>query len=266
MKNFGIAKTLFRDSVTTSFYFDSMSAELARKKVIDTLDANHHSLLFLIGDAGVGKTHMLHVLHRSSSFFPHSILMPHAYFEWQELFLRLYTQKGVLFDETLTQALHVKQLTEIYQESLCTIFIDEAHLLGKKQCELLATLCHNKVFRCVLSVPCEAKQKMLEHPSFTSCSKASIVCGLLAKHELHRYLQSYLMVHSQGEIALMFSAHDAKKIARYAKGNFRTIRHFLYTLFHLLEFSQNQYLLEYTTLSNRLLMMTALEIGLICDR
>lgn len=39
MKDFEIAKTLFKDSIDTSFYFDSVSAEVARKKLTDILNA-----------------------------------------------------------------------------------------------------------------------------------------------------------------------------------------------------------------------------------
>jgi len=55
-------------------------------------------------------------------------------------------------------------------------------------------------------------------------------------------------------------------IARYAKGNFRTIKKFLYTLMKLLDYAQKKNLSKYRTLNSCLLTMAALDIGLINDK
>ena len=265
MKDFEIAKTLFKDSIDTSFYFDSVSAEAARKKLTDILNAKKNSLVFVLGDPGVGKTHMLTMLHHSPLFSSHSIFMQHPCFEWQELFLKLYSLKGLPFDETENEDIHCELLGELYSDETCIVFVDEAQLLCEKQFEMIAKLCSLHSFQCVLALHKDDVKKVANHSSFKNLSQETIFYGTLNEQELHRYLQAQLMAHSQGEIALMFSARNTKKIARYAKGNFRTVKKFFYSLFKLLDYAQKNNLTKQTTLSNCLLVMTALDIGLIRD-
>ncbi|ACZ12431.1 ATP-binding protein [Sulfurospirillum deleyianum] len=265
MKNFEIAKSVFKDSIDTSFYFDSTSAELVRKTLIETLKEKKHDVLFLLGEPGVGKTHTLLMLHHSPLFVLESVFMDNPCFEWHELFLKLYTLKGLPFDETEAQEVHEVFLYELYAEEKCTIFIDEAQLLSERQYEILARLVRLKSFQCVFALHKEDEKKVLSQPLLKPFVAKSIVYGMLHERELYRYLQAQLMAHSQGEIALMFSIRDAKKIARYAKGNFRTIKKFFYALFKLLDFAQKNDKSKYTTINRCVLTMTALDIGIIRD-
>ena len=265
MKNFEIAKSVFKDSIDTSFYFDSTSAELIRKTLIESLKEKKHDVLFLLGEPGVGKTHTLLMIHHSAFFASESIFIDNPCFEWKELFLKLYELKGLPFDETETQAVHEAFLYELYAKSKCTIFIDEAQLLNERQYDVIARLLHLKAFQCVFALHKEDEKKVLLQPLWKSFVTKSLVYGALHEKELHRYLQAQLMAHSQGEIALMFSVRDTKKIARYAKGNFRTVKKFFYALFKLLDFAQKNEKPNYTTINRCVLTMTALDIGLIRD-
>jgi len=64
----------------------------------------------------------------------------------------------------------------------------------------------------------------------------------------------------------MFSSGDAKAVGRYAKGNFRTIKKFLYTLMKLLAYAKKHGLNKYQKINGCLLTMAALDIGLINDK
>ena len=61
----------------------------------------------------------------------------------------------------------------------------------------------------------------------------------------------------------MFSKKDAKKIAKFCNGNFRTIKKFMYVLMSLLDYAKKNGLKKYQKINNNLLLMSALELGLI---
>ena len=58
---------------------------------------------------------------------------------------------------------------------------------------------------------------------------------------------------------------DAKKIAKYTDGNFRTIKKFLYVLMKLLNYAKVNGIKKYQKIHPDLLMMTALDLGMIND-
>jgi hypothetical protein len=106
---------------------------------------------------------------------------------------------------------------------------------------------------------------LLAKKQFKTRSKLVIEYGNLDENEILRYIHTLFMGHTHGEIAMMFSKNEARVIARYAKGNFRMIKKFLYTLMKLLDYAQKKGLSKYRKLNSCLLTMAALDIGLIHD-
>lgn len=145
-------------------------------------------------------------------------------------------------------------------------FIDEAQLLNEEQFELIRILSDTKVFQFVLSMHKEEGKIILEKKHFKSRTKVIIEYGSLEPNEILRYIQSLLIEHAHGEIAALFTQSHAKEIAIFTKGNFRTIKKFLYVLMKLLGYAKKNGLQKYQAVNSCLLTMAALDLGLIHDK
>lgn len=265
MKDFEAAKEFFKDTVDPSFYFDSISAEIARNNLKEAIGDPSIPLIFIIGDPGVGKSHIMRVMHYSSVVAANSVLIEHPFFDPRDLFKELYEARGMPFDKNKTQGEFMDELFEAYVGTLCTIFIDEAQLLNDDQFEFLRILSDTKLFQFVLAMHKDEGMALLAKKQFKTRSKLVIEYGNLDENEILRYIHTLFMGHTHGEIAMMFSKNEARVIARYAKGNFRMIKKFLYTLMKLLDYAQKKGLSKYRKLNSCLLTMAALDIGLIHD-
>ncbi len=265
MRDFEAAKELFKDCIDPSFYFDSISAEIARTKLMESIGDIAIPLIFIVGDPGVGKSHIMRVMHHSTALRSISVFIEHPFFDPRDLFKLLYEARGMTFERTKTRAEYLEELFEAYASNQCTVFIDEAQLLNDDQFELIRILGDMKLFQFVLAMHKDEGLVLLQKKQFKTRTKLVIEYGNLEEKEVLRYIHTLLMSQTHGEIALLFSKSEAKAIARYTHGNFRTIKKFLYTLMKLLSFAQKNNMSKYRKINSCLLAMTALDIGLIHD-
>lgn len=266
MRDFEAAKELFKDIIDPSFYFDSVSAEIAKTKIEDAIMERNAPLIFIIGDPGVGKSYILRLINQTISKSQLTILIDHPFFDKRDLLKMLYDAKEIPFDKEIPFNSLKDELLKAYQGTNHTIFIDEAQLLNEEQFELIRILSDTKVFQFVLSMHQEEGALILQKKHFKSRTKIVIEYGNLEANEILRYIHSVLMSQMHGEIASMFSKSEAKAIGRYAKGNFRTIKKFLYVLMKLLAYAKKNGLVKYQKINQCLLTMAALDIGLINDK
>lgn len=211
MKDFEAAKELFKDSIDPSFYFDSISAEIARTKLIETIGDMNTPLIFIAGDPGVGKSHMIRVMHQTTALRAVSIFIEHPFFTSNDLLRSLYEAKNLIFDQAKSQAESLEELFEAYVGSPCTVFIDEAQLLNDDQFEFIRVLGDLKLFQFILAMHKHEGRVLLQKKQFKTRNKLVIEYGNLSENEVLRYIQTLLMSHMHGEIALMFSKRDIKK-------------------------------------------------------
>lgn len=266
MRDFDAAKELFKDTINTEYYFDSISAEIARNKIEEAIYERNAPLIFVIGDPGVGKSYILRVINALISQSQLTVFIDHPFFDKRDLLKMLYDAKELPFDKDINFNTLKDELLKAYQGTNHTIFIDEAQLLNEEQFELIRIMSDTKVFQFVLSMHKEEGALILQKKHFKSRTKIVIEYGNLEENEILRYIQSSLVAHNHGEIASMFSKNEAKIIGRYAKGNFRTIKKFLYTLMKLLSYAKKHGLSKYQKINSCLLTMAALDIGLINDK
>lgn len=266
MKDFEAARSLFKDSIDPSFYFDSISSEIARQKLHEAMTQRMTSLIFVLGEPGVGKSHMMRLMHGMSRHFCISLLLEQPFFDLRDLYKVLYEARGLPFDEEKTFLTYQKELFEAYAQTPCTIFLDEAQLLSEAQLELIRVLSDTKLFQFILAMHTDEGNALLRKKQFETRSKIVIEYGNLEASEILRYIRTLLLGNSLGDIALMFSTNHAKTIGRYAQGNFRVIKRFLYTLMKLLDFAQKNALSRHSKLNSCLLDMAALDCGLLDDK
>lgn len=264
-KNFDLAKELFKDTIEPHLYFDSMSAEIALHKLEESIVQRSASLIFVIGEPGVGKTHVMRLINSKISQKQLTVFINHPFFDKRDLLKMLYEAKGLVFDKEVNFNTLKDNLLDAYTGIEHTIFIDEAQLLNEAQFELIRIMSDTKIFHFVIAMHKDEGLSILEKKHFKSRTKIVIEYGDLEEGEILRYIQSTLLSHAQGDIASMFGKSEARAIGRYAKGNFRTIKRFLYTLMKLLSYTQKQGLSKYQTINNCVLTMTALDTGLLRD-
>jgi len=80
MRDFEAAKELFKDCIDPSFYFDSISAEIARTKLMESIGDIAIPLIFIVGDPGVGKSHIMRVMHHSTALRSISVFIELSFF------------------------------------------------------------------------------------------------------------------------------------------------------------------------------------------
>lgn len=266
MRDFDLAKELFKDTINPLYYFDSISAEIAKNKIEDAISERNAPLIFVIGDPGVGKSYILRVINHKISQNQLTVFIDHPFFDKRDLLKMLYDAKGLAFNTEINFNSLKDELLKAYSGTNHTIFIDEAQLLNEEQFELIRILSDTKVFQFVLSMHKEEGAIILQKKHFKSRTKIVIEYGNLEESEILRYVQSILISHGHTEIASLFNKSDVKTIGRYAKGNFRTIKKFLYTLMKLLAYAKKHGLSKYQKINSCLLTMAALDTGLINDK
>lgn len=262
MRDFENAKEIYKDIIDTNFYFDSTSAEVAKTKIKDAIKERNAPLIFIIGEPGVGKSYMLKLLNEEIKNEQLTVFIDHPFFDKRDLLKLLYEAKGLSFNKDVNFNTLKEELIKEYQNTTHTIFIDEAQLLNEEQFELIRILSDTKVLQFVLSMHEEEGREILQKKHFKSRTKVVVEYGKLDFNEVYRYIQSSLIASSYSEIALMFSKKDAKKIAKYCTGNFRTIKKFMYVLMSLLDYAKKNGLKKYQKINSDLLLMSALELGL----
>ncbi len=265
MRDFEAAGVLFRDDINTRYYFDSSSAEIAKNRIQDAIQERNAPLIFLIGDPGVGKSYILKLLNEQIKQKQLTVFIDHPFFDKRDLLKFLYEAKGMDFDRDISFNTLKDELIKEYKDTTHTIFIDEAQLLNEEQFELIRILSDTKVLQFVLSMHKEEGSAILEKKHFKSRTKVVINYGNLDSNEVFRYIHSTLISNSFAEIATMFSKNSARQITKFCSGNFRTIKKFLYVLMKLLNYAKKNGIKKYQKLHPDLIMMAALELGLVHD-
>lgn len=266
MRDFEAAKELFKDTVNTHLYFDSMSAEIAKNKILEAIKDAVAPLIFVIGDPGVGKSYILKYINASIKKEQLTILIDHPFFDKRDLLRMLYVSINKEFDKDINFNELKDTIITAYKDIKHTIFIDEAQLLNEEQFELIRILSDTKVFQFVLALHKEEGEAILAKKHFKSRTKVIIRYGNLSIDEIYRYLQSTLLEGGFGEIATMFKKSHSKKIYNYTQGNFRTVKKFVFTLLRLLSYAKTNGIKGYQDIRSTLLCMAAFDIGALDDK
>jgi len=263
MRDFEDAKELFADIIDTKYYFDSVSTEIAKNKILDAVYEKNAPLIFVIADPGEGKSYILKLTNEQLKDKQLTIFIDHPFFDKRDLLKMLYEAKGLSFDRNINFNTLKEKLIKEYKDTKHTIFLDEAQLLNEEQFELIRILSDTKVFQFVLSMHKEEGLKILQKKHFKSRTKVIITLQSLKNNEIGRYIYSTLLKNGHGDIANIFTKKAVKKISFYTKGNFRTVKKYLYALFGLLTYAKRNGLEKYQNLNNCILTMCAIDIGLV---
>ena len=263
MRDFEGAKELFRDVIDTRHYFDSLSAEVGKNKILKAIKEKNAPLIFVIADPGEGKSYILKLTNEQIKKEHLTIFIDHPFFDKRDILKMLYDAKKKPFDPSISFNTLKEEIVKEYKDTNHTIFLDEAQLLNEEQFELIRILSDTKVFQFVLSMHKEEGLAILEKKHFKSRTKVVVHLRSLSVDEVRRYIDSTLLLNGHGDIFQMFEKPHIELISKYTKGNFRIVKKYLYTLFELLAYAKEAGLTKYQKINRCILDMSALDIGLI---
>jgi len=228
-------------------------------KMLQILQNSHKQLLFLIGDAGVGKSAFLNYFATSTA--TETIKFDVPFFEPVDFVKSLIKESQTdIQGHSLVEL--IEQVTQIYKAKDTVVIVDEAQLLSHSMIETIRILADSKAFWFVLAMHKHESQKLLKEPQFTSRPHKVLEMGKLSFDEAKGFVHSNL---SNGELSYIWPSVEKnfKYFYKLSKGNFRDLKKLLHTSFLLINFALQNGKSKFTTLNKRVIIMAAIENGLL---
>ncbi|MEA1955105.1 MAG: ATP-binding protein [Campylobacterota bacterium] len=261
MSSFAKASKVFTNSFDLSEYFESVSASYVKNLLIRTIDENNIPLIFLLGEAGVGKTYMLNII-KESYIFKKRVLFSSEPFSTPESFLYF-----LLKNHKLKKNLSISELKDIavniykYEDNI--IIIDEAQLLNETILEFIRILSDTGHFKFIISMHKEEGLEVLNMQHFSSRTHLPIFLEKLDKNEILNYIHAQLFRSGMGELAEQFTLKQVNLIEKYSDGNFRIMKQILKHIFSIMDFAKENGRNNYTTPTKYVITMAAIDLGII---
>lgn len=256
-----IAK-IFEERTNEIEFFKNAEVLSAKNALTNILDKNTKQLIFLIGEPGVGKSAFLNSLDNMLDNRYEIIKFDTPFMEPVDFIKMLIKKRDEKIEDFSLEGL-IKQVVKIYKNENYLIAIDEAQLLSKHMIELLRILADSKAFWFLLAMHKHESKEILNEPQFATRPHKVLELGKLQKHECRDYINKSLFDNSLASLGNELSTKYLNFIYKTTKGNFRDLKKLLYNLFLIMEYAVNNDKKKYQTLSKCLLIMSAIEGGLI---
>ncbi len=261
MLDYKSAAKLFVDRADSGEYFDSSSAERSKTTLYSLIEEPERKLLFLLGDPGVGKSHMLQTISKELADSRLVVHLAEPFFDPKSFLLKLLEKAGENSEGELEGL--KSRVVEVYGEVEHLVMIDEAQLLDEKSLEFLRILSDTKAFRLLLSMHKEEGEEILRRPHFATRSHRVVQMGSLSEDEVQRYIRGRLKNGGFEEIADMISQKDMKRIHKYTEGNFRTVKRMVQSAFELMQHAKENGMSSYARPCECIFDMAAIELELL---
>ncbi len=261
MLDYKEAARIFEDRIDSGEYFDSSSAERSKTTLKSLAGEPERKLLFLLGNPGVGKSHMLETIGEEMRSERLVVHLREPFFEPKSFLVRLLKESSESPEgeiETLKS-----RAAEFYAENEHLIMIDEAQLMDEKSLEFLRILSDTKAFRFLLSMHSKEGEEILAKPHFRTRSHRVVEMGVLTQDEVKRYVSGRLKRAGMEEISDMITDKHFKLVHRYTEGNFRTLKRMMQSMFELMQHAKENGLSDYSRPSDCMVQMAALDLELI---
>lgn len=242
-------------------YFDVRSAHKALSTFEHILKEKSGQIVFLLGQPGTGKTHLLNHLKDEAELEHSPLLFETPVINPQSFLKRIIKHKG---QESLSDEIEQlkEQAEELYRDEKTLIMLDEAQLLNDEMLEFLRILCDSRLFWIVCAMHKHEGKEILKKSHFKSRPYKLIELGQLTRNESDLYLNTQLIL-THDKNTIDFHQRNAKKIYNLTQGNFRYLKKLIYTEFSLLHEAHESGSKKFQEPSKCLLSMAAIEIGLI---
>jgi type II secretory pathway predicted ATPase ExeA len=261
MSNFDQASKIFDTIFDSREYFESMSAEFAKNSLIKAVDTQAAPLLFLLGEPGVGKTYMLHLLRRH--FHTKTVLFSTEPFGNAESFLHFLLQQSSYDKNMNFTDLKAFAIEHFKTDEDHLIMIDEAQLLDESVLEYIRILSDTGHFNFLLSLHKEDGEAIVKKRHFASRTHQVITLGILENNEIQKYIEAQLFSHELGNLNELFGKRQVNTIKKFSEGNFRIIKQLLKHTFSIMDYAKSNGHKKYTSPTAEVITMAALDLGII---
>lgn len=261
MSNFEKASEVFDTTFNEKYYFDSLNSSYAKATILKTINTGKTPLIFLLGEPGVGKTYMLHLVKKELKESK-KILSSSEPFSTAESFLHFLLQ-----EENVSKDLSLSELKDLAVSTFTDIdnliMIDEAQLLNESVLEYIRVLSDSGVFYFLISMHKEEGELIVKKRHFASRNSHSVILGVLKTDEILQFIKSQLSEDELSDLNTLFSQKQAKQLAKFSKGNFRLIKQLLKHSFSIMDYASKAGHAKFTLPSKCVITMAAIDIGII---
>ena len=261
MSSFEKASRAFDTNFEIDDYFDSLSAEQTKNRLLELTTEKSTAPVFLLGEPGSGKTYMLHLL-KERFADEKAVIFCSEPFATPEHLVRFLLHSIGEAEEAPLFALKEKAIA-LFSQKPHLILIDEAQVFDETIFEFIRILSDSGAFSFVIAMHEEEGRQILGKKHFASREHHRLFLGSIDRDELDKYIRFQLNRHEVEEIAAQFTNKRLKRIYTLTNGNFRMTKRYLKTLFGLMDYAHKKGLKSHTSLNTCLLNMTALDLGLI---
>jgi len=260
MSSFDKASRLFDTTFDTKEYFESMSAEFTKNSLIKSIQTDETPLLFLLGEPGVVKTYMLHLLQHS--FPSKKFITSTEPFSTPESFLHFLLQ-NVEYDRAMNLTELKMVASEHFKDQDHLIVVDEAQLLSESVLEFIRILSDTTHFKFLLSMHKEDGELIVKKPHFASRNHRVITLGILKPLEIQHYIEAQLLTHELGNLSELFQKPQIKHLSTFSQGNFRVVKQLLKHTFSIMDYAKTNGHNKYVTPTSCVITMAAIDLGVV---
>ncbi len=262
MSNYIEIAKIFEENAKAVDFFENAEVLSVKSSLTNILDKETKQLIFLIGEPGVGKSAFLNNIEELLENRYAIIKFDTPFMEPVDFIKTLIKKREREIKDFSLEGL-IKEVVRIYEDEKCLITIDEAQLLSKKMIELIRILADSKAFWFLLAMHKHESKEILNEPQFSSRPHKVLELGKLQKYECKDFIYNTLSKADMNSFAEELSKKYLGFIYKVTKGNFRDLKKLLYNLFLLLDYAISNNKKKYQKLSECLLIMAAIEGGLI---
>lgn len=260
------AKNVFLDTVNANDYIQLESVSFIYQSLKESIN-KPLKMILIYGKPGTGKSMFLNKLYKDLSYskslylYKTPILNESEFYKTlaQDIFSIKY--EGEL---NFTQFMKIANLHAIDDPPV--ILLDEAQLYSNALMEKIRLLSDTRAMKFVITLHKTEKEDLIAKEHFQTRIWETIELGNSSLLELKVYIQKKLMKANCFDGATMFEEKNIKLIHKLTNGNYRNTNKLLYTLFDLYETYENNNQISKinsNSISNKLIEMSAIHVGLI---
>ncbi len=257
-------KSVFTDSIDTNDFIQLDNSTIFYNKVLASID-KPLKMILLFGEPGTGKSILLNKIYSDlkDKREIHYIQTP---IDRADLFVKKISAlltRGVMETDSFTKLSDI--CTKLRGNKEHVVILDEAQMYPPEIMEKIRLLSDTRSVKFVVTLHKTDQEEIIAKQHFQTRIWESIQLHNANFEDLKKYIQKKLLNKNHYEISGAIKNRHIHKIHKFTNGNFRETNKFMYTLFDLYQYyDENQpSKINYNSLSIKLIEMAAIKLGYI---
>jgi len=267
MSRFENLKNIFIDSVEKENYIELDASISNYKLLVESLE-KPLKMILLFGKPGTGKSMLLNKLYhnlkesRDIHYFDTPVLTEKEFLRriYESIAMQVIPENmRINFDGLLTYCQKLKGEREII------FLLDECQLYSEALMEKIRLLSDTRVVKFVITLHKTENEDVIAKEHFKTRIWEVIELQNASQSDLGFYLEKKMIQKGFSEISMMMKKKDFKYIHDFTHGNFRETNKYLYTIFDIYQYYDENEPSKISTrkFSKKYLEMAALKLGYI---